>query len=92
VEYLKVAIWYSPNSNTMIKQQRHTVECMLIFIANFREIYAQISQRCNLPSQVMSLQYDCLHMILHFINFSRHSISFDRADGTGLLTETTVRL
>jgi len=43
----------------------------------------------DLPSQVECLQYNNrLHMNVCFINFSRHSITVDRAHGTGLIILT----
>jgi len=40
---------------------------------------------CNLQSQVECLQYNNrIHMTQFFINFSKHSINFDGAHGTGL--------
>ena len=45
--------------------------------------------KCNLPSHVECLQYNNrLHMTVCFINFSRHSITADRAHGTGLIILT----
>jgi len=56
--------------------------------------YFMDTQWCNLLSQVECLLYNKLHMILWFINFSRYTISFDRAYNTRLiiLTENNRRI
>ena len=54
----------------------------------FSKTTPKISWRNNLPSQVECLQYNRLHMTVCFINFSRHSIIFDRAHDTGLIILT----